>query len=174
MINHLRSLLSDRRDALTIAGTSLVFLLVYVVFDLREGGRSSSLTTTRLSTPSFYIDHFGAWFLWGALVLDAILAGASALVIATAIRAFRQRRAGSGAACSVAATALMGFAVFGCPGCMVPLFGTLGVAFFANTLPLFGLEFKLLSLAILVATLVWMVRQPSADGNDGGASIRWA
>lgn len=47
------------------AALGLGFLTLYTFFDLREGGRESNLTTTRLGTPGFYIDAFGApFFYW--------------------------------------------------------------------------------------------------------------
>jgi hypothetical protein len=41
----------------------------------------------------------------------------------------------------------------------MPLFGTLGLALFASSLPLFGLEFKLLSVAVTLGAIAWLARQ---------------
>lgn len=51
----------------------IAFFALYTFFDLREGGRDSNLTTTRLGTPAFYIDAFGAPFFYGSVVLNTVL-----------------------------------------------------------------------------------------------------
>ena len=161
--------LAAPRLRFALAALALGFFAAYTVLDLREGGRSSSLLTTRLSTPSFYVAHFGGWFFWGSVGLNTILAAASALLVVGSASLYRSRRAATSGLCTSTATLLFGFAVFGCPGCMMPLFGTLGVALFANALPLFGLEFKVAAIAITLAALAWVFRQPraAAGGTDG-------
>jgi hypothetical protein len=68
------------------------------------------------------------------------------------------RGRGTGA-CSVGASTLIGYGLFACPSCPVLLLGTLGVAFWATSLPLYGLELKLLALALLAGAFVWMRRR---------------
>ncbi len=166
MSDALKILAQARRPSVIL--TAMAFFAAYLLLDLREGGRNSSLTTTRLSTPRFYIDHFGGWFFWGAVVLDVALALTTALLLVTSLSRYRERRAMG--VCTTGATLLFGFALFGCPGCMMPLFGTLGIAAFANALPLFGLEFKLVSLLVTLGALVWTARESGArDADDGGS-----
>ena len=64
----------------------------------------------------------------------------------------------AGGTCS-AASVLLGVATAGCPTCVVPLAGTLGLVFFAGSLPLLGLEFQLVSVAVLLVGLTWMLRR---------------
>lgn len=162
MTARMRVALATPRSRLTLAALTLAFFAAYMVLDLREGGRSSNLLTTRLSTPSFYIAHFGGWFFWGSVGLDIVLAAASALLVLGSASLYRSRRAATGGFCTSTATLLFGFAVFGCPGCVMPLFGTLGVTLFANVLPLLGLEFKVVSIAITLAAIAFVFRQPRA------------
>lgn len=143
------------------AALGFAFFALYTFFDLREGGRDSDLTTTRLGTPEFYIDAFGAPFFYGSVVLNTALAVLSAVVVVSSIALYRKRRAFAGAACSTAAPVLLGFAVFGCPGCVMPIAGSLGATFFATSLPLFGLEFKVISLLMVGGALFWMSRRMS-------------
>lgn len=156
----------DRRAMAIMIALSVLFFAFYMILDLREGGRSTNLLTHQLGTPQFYIEAFGAWFFYGAVILNAALAFASSMLIVASFEKFQSRRAKNGALCSIGATLVFGFAVFGCPGCIMPLFGTLGLAVFANSLPLFGLEFKLLSLVIILATLIWVLRRDVID-DDG-------
>jgi uncharacterized iron-regulated membrane protein len=159
----LRKVLCSRGSLALVAALTLLFLALSTFFDLREGGRQASLTTTRLATPGFYAQHFGALYAYGSIVLNVLTSLLSALLIALAVANWRARTAvAGGAACSTAATTALGFAVFGCPGCYMPLAGTLGVAFFAKALPLQGLEFKVLSLLILAGTLLWLARRVRA------------
>ncbi len=52
----------------------------------------------------------------------------------------------------------LGIATFGCPSCILPIAGRLGLVFTAQTLPFFGIEFHVLSLLILVGTFAWLIR----------------
>lgn len=141
------------------AALGIAFFALYTFFDLREGGPDASLTTTRLGTPDFYIEAFGAPFFYGSVVLNIALSIVSAILVVMSIAMYQHRRAFTGAACSTAAPVLLGFAVFGCPGCVMPIAGSLGATFFATSLPLFGLEFKVISLLVVAGALVWMSRR---------------
>lgn len=158
MMTHLRRILQPPHRRVALAVLTLGFFAAYTLLDLREGGRTANLLTTRLASPSFYISQFGGWFFWGSVALNIALAAASALLIVGSVGLYRSRQA-AGGVCTTTATLLFGFAVFGCPGCVMPLFDTLGLALFANALPLFGLEFKLLSLAITLGVLAWLFRR---------------
>jgi hypothetical protein len=58
-------------------------------------------------------------------------------------------------------TVFLGIATFGCPSCILPIAGTLGLIFTAQTLPFFGIEFHVLSLLILRGTFAWLIRLSS-------------
>jgi hypothetical protein len=150
-------------DALAVAGIAIVLFIVYVVFDLREGGEKASLTTTRIVGPTRYLEFMSGAWLVGMYVLDAVLAVLAAVLLVRSFHAIRQRLRGGGvAACSTGSTVLVGFAAFACPACPLPLLGTIGVSFFASTLPLGGLEFKLLAILIVAAALFWYWRRERA------------
>lgn len=144
-----------------VAALSVAFFALYTFFDLREGGRGADLTTTRLASPGFYVETFGAAWFYGSVVLNLLLSLLSAILVALSVARFQESRM-SGAACSVGAAALLGFATFGCPGCVMPLAGSLGATFFAASLPLLGLEFKLISLLALGVALFWAARRAAA------------
>jgi hypothetical protein len=107
---------------------------------------------------------FGKVFFTSMIVLDALLAIASAILMVQSYRMLRTRRAaGAAGAATTGGSLLLGFFAFGFPGCPLPLLATLGVTFFATSLPLYGLEFKLLSLAIVLLVLVYVRRKQRGD-----------
>ncbi len=145
--------------ALTVVLT-LLFTAVYGFFDLREGGKHTTLFTTHIQSLQFYTHYFGAWYVTGSIVLDVLTALFSAILISLTIANYRNHSSMfAGTACSTAATPGLGIATFGCPGCIMPIAGTLGAIFLTKTLPFFGLEFKALSLLIVFVTLVWLLRR---------------
>jgi len=152
-------------EAAATAGIAIVLFLVYVIFDLREGGRNASLATTEITRPTHYAAFMkgGAVWLAGMYVLDAVLAVVAAFLLVQSIRAIRQRLSGGGVgACSIGSTVVLGFTCFACPACPLPILGSLGVFFLASTLPLGGLEFKLLAILIVAAALFWFRRRTAA------------
>jgi hypothetical protein len=152
-----------------VALSSLVFIALYLWFDFREGGINSNLGTTRLATAPEYIKFFGAPWFYGMVVADVVLAVLTSLGLAVAVAGFVRRRS-AGASCTVGASAVVAFATFGCPGCPIPLFGSLGVTIFANTLPLFGFEFKILTLLILLGSLYWQTSPSRISVSSTGSA----
>jgi hypothetical protein len=138
---------------------SIVLFAVYLLFDLREGGPTASLTTTHLASVPRYAKLFGVPFTAGMVVLDVLLAVVGAVLMVQSFRmvkAYRSaRRAG---VCTLGTSLLVGFSAFACPGCPLPLLATLGTTFVATSLPLYGLEFKILALAITGLMLWWVLR----------------
>lgn len=150
-----------RRPTSLLAVLALTIALAYIYywFDMREGGRAANILTTKQASPDFYIKYFGAGFFYGAVILDAALAFIGSLLIVLTVANYRARRRST--QCAVGTSTSLSFAVatFGCPGCPMPVAGTLGATFFANSLPLMGLEFKVLALVITVGALVWLTRR---------------
>ena len=93
---------------------TLVFIVLYGFFDLREGGRHTTLFTTHIQPPQFYILHFGAWYFWSLVVLDVLTSLFSAILIALTVANYRNRSSMfTGTACSTVATLGLGIATFG-------------------------------------------------------------
>src|SRR5262245_21884210 len=108
----------------SVGGIAVVLFVVYVVFDLREGGAKASLATTRIVAPTHYLAFMSGAWLVGMYVLDAVLAVAAAALLVQSYRTVRQRLGGGVGACSTGSTVLLGFFAFACPACPLPLLGT--------------------------------------------------
>lgn len=54
---------------------------------------------------------------------------------------------------------LFGILTYGCTSCVIAFFASIGIAFSVIALPLAGLPYKLISLALVVIGLIWMVRE---------------
>lgn len=153
---------SSRLQAdLVIGGLTAVIFALYVWFDLREGMRGADLATTRLASIAKYERRFGVSFAVGMIGLDLLLAYASASLMHLSFAQARSRRrsAASAGSCAVGGSVVMGWFAFACPTCPLPILNTLGVTFFASSLPLYGLEFKILAIVVVVASYVWLRRR---------------
>lgn len=142
----------------TFGTGAVAFLVVYLLFDFREGGKASNLGTIKFGSAEGYIKNFGASWFWTMIVSDVVLAVLASLVITVAVATYRRPRSGTCAAYSVGAATVLAFATFGCPGCLLPLAGTVGATLFANALPLFGFEFKIVTMIVLLGGLFWQTR----------------
>ena len=140
---------------LTAILTAFLSYALYLL-SLRSAGPHTTIITTTESSVGFWLKQFGLGYVVGTLSLDVIngLLISMMLVLAVSSRAF-SRRGGTTSAASI----LLSVATAGCPSCAVPLAGTLGVVFFAGSLPLLGLEFQLLSTVVLIVGFVWIARK---------------
>lgn len=123
--------------------------------------------------PASYMKEFGNGLYFGAIALDIALGLVGAALIVLVVANYRARRRANAASCAAGTSASLGVAAatFGCPGCPMPIAGSFGAAFFANTLPLMGLEFKILSLVVSVAVLAWTVRRLANVDLAGAPSV---
>jgi hypothetical protein len=138
---------------------TLAFSGLYYWLDMREGGLTTKLWTTHLTTPQFYLTKFGPLYLSAMLLLDVVIAFASSALLALAIdRVSAGRLTSQGAACTAGTAGFLGLATFGCPTCVMPIAGTFGALTMTKVMPLLGLEFKLLTLALVLIMGWWMMR----------------
>ena len=149
---------------LTYTVLTAVFFVLYYALSMRKQ-KPTTLTAVKLGSASYDIAHFGAVWFWGNAGLDLVLAAMNAVAVVWVVRGLSDRRrarraatdAGAGTGGVLGALAIA-FATFGCPTCTVPLAGTLGVGFFASTLPLLGTELKLLAAVPLAISLAVIAR----------------
>jgi hypothetical protein len=144
---------------LTFALT-IIFWALYTFFDLRQGGTHLTIISTHVMPFQYFLEHFGVVYVSSRVVLDLLISFLSAVLIALLIDNYRSgNRMFAGSACSTGTSIILGFATFGCPSCVLPIAGTFGVIFTSEALPLFGFEFKILSLTIISGTLIWLLRR---------------
>lgn len=132
------------------------FSYALYILSLRSAGANTTIITTTQSSINFWFKAFGPAYVVGTLSLDIINGLLISMMIVLAVSSRAMAR--SGAACSSASVAV-GVFTAGCPSCVVPLAGTFGLVFFAGSLPLLGLEFQILSLIVLIAGLIWVIRR---------------
>ena len=137
---------------------TLLFWAFYTFFDLRQGGTHLTIFSLHVMSFQFFVEHFGLLYVVSRVVLDLLIAFFSVLTIVLVVDNYRNGMLAS-SACSTGATFLLGFTTFGCPSCVVPIAGTFGVILTSQSLPLFGFEFKLLSLLISIGTLYWLLHR---------------
>lgn len=157
---------------LLMLGLMLAFWTLYTIFDLRQGGTHLTIFSTHLEPFQYFVAHFGATYVTLRVVLDGLISFLSAMVIALTIDQYRQgNRFLTGSVCSTGGAVLFGFAVFGCPSCVLPIAGTFGLLFSSSTLPLFGFEFKLIALLLMGGTLLWLLRRLKTQASIAGLMV---
>lgn len=140
---------------LTVALTAFLSYAMYWL-SLRSAGTNTTVFTTTQSSVGFWLERFGLGYVIATLSLDVITGLLISMMIVLAISSRVTARAGG--ACS-SASVLLGVATGACPTCAVPLAGTFGLVFFSASLPLLGLEFQILSVAVLLVGLIWVIRR---------------
>lgn len=156
---------------LTLALT-IVFWMLYILFDARQGGTHLTIFSTHLEPLQFFAAHFGIAYVVLRVALDGLISILSALMIALTLDYYRSgKRFLSRSVCSTGATVILGFAVFGCPSCVLPIAGTFGIIFTSEALPLFGFEFKILALLITGITFFWLLHRLKQSVPEQPASV---
>jgi hypothetical protein len=141
-------------------GLTSGFWVLYTLFDLRQGGTHLTIFSTHLEPFQYFVAHFGGTYVALRVTLDFLISLLSAVLISLTIDQYRNgNRFLTSSVCSTGGTLLFGFAVFGCPSCVLPIAGTFGVIFSSSTLPLFGFEFKIIALLLILGTLLWLLRR---------------
>ncbi len=145
---------------LLTSALTIIFWLLYTFFDLRQGGVHLTIFSTHVMSFQYFLERFGLAYVVSRIVLDILISFLSALTIALVIDNYRNgNKLVVGSTCSTGATVILGFATFGCPSCVLPIAGTFGAVLTSETLPLFGFEFKILSLLICIGTLFWLLHR---------------
>jgi len=137
---------------------TIVFFALYTFFDFRQGGTHLTIFSVHVMPLQFFLDRFGFVYVFSRIVLDLLIAALSAVLLVVTLDNYRSGSAMfTRSACSTGATLILGLTTFGCPSCVLPIAGTFGIIFSSQALPLFGFEFKILSLVIVLGTLIWFL-----------------
>ena len=137
---------------------TIVFFALYTFFDFRQGGTHLTIFSVHVMPLQFFLDRFGFVYVSSRIVLDLLIAALSAVLLVVTLDNYRSGSVMfTRSACSTGATLVLGLATFGCPSCVLPIAGTFGIIFSSQALPLFGFEFKILSLLLVLGTLIWLL-----------------
>jgi hypothetical protein len=161
----IRSLWASPGSRWSVMGLSVALLAAFTVFDLRSGGMERNFSIAHRADLAWVLDTFGPLWVYGGFVLNLLIAVSAALLMTLAFTASKSRRDATVCSTSAVAPVAIGFGAFTCPGCILPVTGLLGASVAGTSLPLLGLEFKVLALAVVVAALVWVARASRAAGH---------
>jgi len=167
---YLLTTLKKGQYLLLILVLTVAFWSLYTLFDLRQGGTHLTIFSTHLEPLQFFAAHFGRGYVVLRIALDGLISLLSAMILALTMDVYRNGKRFLGSSvCSTGATVILGFTLFGCPSCVLPIAGTFGILFTSQALPLFGFEFKILSLLITGGTLIWLLRRLKRASLDDSA-----
>jgi len=123
----------------------LVFSLIYVLLDRLNGGYA------RMA------EEYGVFLVVLNVFLNVIMAAGSALLmnLSTAYVSLSGRE-GKGTFLGSAAV-FFGMLTYGCTSCVVAFFAAIGITLSVAVLPLAGLPYKLVSLALVLLGLAWLL-----------------
>lgn len=122
-----------------------IFLLIYTVLDYFNGGYH------------WMRENYGIFLVVGNILLNIIMSALSALMmnLSTAFVRFSAKE-GKGTFFT-AFSVLFGLLTYGCTPCVIAFFSTIGIAFSVAILPLAGLAYKFVSLALLIIGFIWLL-----------------
>lgn len=123
------------------------FLVLYFLLDELNGGYLSMK------------QEYGLFLVLINIFLNIVMSFISATMmnLSTALVKFTGKE-GKGTFLSSIAV-LFGMVTYGCTPCVIALFATIGITLSVAVLPFAGLPYKLLSLLLIIAGLLWLVHE---------------
>lgn len=124
---------------------SLIFIVLYVVIDyLNMSYKVMSV-------------EFGWYLVVINILLNIVMAALSGLLMSlSSVMVELKGREGKGANLGFVSI-LFGILTYGCTSCVIAFFTSLGIAFSVAILPLAGLPYKLISFALIILGLVYIL-----------------
>ena len=120
---------------------------------------------------------YGTWLVIINVLLNAMMAFLSALMLGFTSAQFDFSKKESGAYRVSYLSLLWGILTYGCTPCVISFFAAIGISFSVMVLPLAGLPYKLISLLVLILGFLWILRvlskttcpvNPTITHNDPG------
>jgi magnesium-transporting ATPase (P-type) len=123
----------------------VIFMVLYTMIDLLN------MSYTEM------MDQYGVWLVVGNVALNMLMSMIAMFMINLSSALVRiSGKEGKGTFLS-AVSVLFGMMTYGCTPCVIAFFATIGITFSVVALPLAGLPYKLISLAILVLGGIWLL-----------------
>lgn len=127
--------------------TFIFFLVLYFLIDKLSGGYGAMVET------------FGIYLVMINVLLNVIMSFTSAVMMNLSTALVKTTgKEGKGTFLSSIAV-LFGMLTYGCTPCVIAFFATIGIAFSVAVLPLAGLPYKFISLAILSIGYIWLIHE---------------
>lgn len=122
-----------------------VFMTVYTLID------SFNLSYQAM------VEQYGPYLPIINIILNVVMAGLSTVMITFTTAQFDFTGKESKASNLSFVSVLFGILTYGCTPCVIGFFAAIGITFSVAALPLAGLPYKLISLTLLVAGLLWII-----------------
>lgn len=126
---------------------SIFFIVIYFLLDTLNGG---------------YFDmerQYGAYLVYINIALNIVMSLMSAFMfnLSSALVDLTKKE-GKGTFMTMFSV-LFGVLTYGCTSCVIAFFAVVGITFSVAVLPLAGLPYKLISLALLILGFFWLLRE---------------
>jgi len=145
MLREAFALMRKKTMILGAAAYFAVFSAIYLLLDRLNGGYPAMAET------------YGAGLVAANILLNVVMAGLTAFLMTLSTAYVKlSGREGTGTFLGSAAV-FFGMLTYGCTSCVISFFAAIGISFTVAVLPLAGLPYKLIALAIVVLGVVLLV-----------------
>lgn len=126
---------------------SIFFTIIYFLLDNLNGGYSEMANT------------YGSGLVITNIIMNVVMALLSAFMfnLSSALVDLTKKE-GKGTFMTMFSV-LFGVLTYGCTSCVIAFFAVIGITFSVAVLPLAGLPYKLISLALLLLGFWWLLRE---------------
>lgn len=126
---------------------SIFFTIIYFLLDNLNGGYSEMANT------------YGSGLVITNIIMNVVMALLSAFMfnLSSALVDLTKKE-GKGTFMTMFSV-LFGVLTYGCTSCVIAFFAVIGITFSVAVLPLAGLPYKLISLALLLLGFLWLLRE---------------
>lgn len=123
------------------------FSIIYLLLDNLNGGYTQMA------------NDFGSTLVVVNIVLNIVMSLLSAFMfnLSSALVDLTKRE-GKGTFMTMFSV-MFGVLTYGCTSCVIAFFAVIGITFSVAVLPLAGLPYKLISLALLIVGFIWLIRE---------------
>ncbi|MDP3130868.1 MAG: hypothetical protein Q8N15_06040 [Bacillota bacterium] len=145
MLKEVLLTLKKRNNVIAGVVYFILFSVIYYLLDLLNGGYAAMAET------------YGSALVVVNLAMNVVMAAGTAfmMTLSTAYVKFSGKE-GKGTFLGSAAV-FFGILTYGCTSCVISFFAAIGIAFSVAVLPLAGLPYKFISLALVALGLVWLM-----------------
>lgn len=145
MLKTVLAKLKTKKYILAMLGYFAFFIVLYTILDYLNSPYPTMATT------------YGVWLVIINITLNVIMASLSAFLLSATTAQFDFSKKTSKGANVSYISIFFGILTYGCTPCVIAFFAAIGITFSVAVLPLAGLPYKFISLALLLVGLVWVL-----------------